>query len=233
MIGIDRVGRLSQVLAETLDWVRTTVLEFGLSACGKNLVDIAKGGLDSPNAGVRTAATKLLGAMHQTLGAALGDVLRPAVKPALMTAIEAEFGNNPGPAPGPTREARAGAGAPSKKALSVAVDGAGGKPAKRAPVADPADDLLPKTDISGQITAKLVKDLGSSVWKERQAAVEQVWLAGPLTDIRKIDTPEHTQACTEYMPFLADQKQTGSVFLFPSPEASPWVSVGARVASNA
>lgn len=36
------------------------------------------------------------------------------------------------------------------------------------------DALLPRTDISSQITSKLVANIGSSNWKERNAALEEV-----------------------------------------------------------
>lgn len=36
------------------------------------------------------------------------------------------------------------------------------------------DDLLPRTDISGQITGELVTMLGSANWKERKAALDEV-----------------------------------------------------------
>lgn len=36
------------------------------------------------------------------------------------------------------------------------------------------DALLPRTDISSQITTKLVNSIGSANWKERNAALEEV-----------------------------------------------------------
>lgn len=36
------------------------------------------------------------------------------------------------------------------------------------------DALLPRTDISSQISSKLVANIGSSNWKERNAALEEV-----------------------------------------------------------
>ena len=41
------------------------------------------------------------------------------------------------------------------------------------PAAFDPDELLPRTDISGHITSKLVTSLGSANWKERNAAVEE------------------------------------------------------------
>ena len=42
-----------------------------------------------------------------------------------------------------------------------------------APAFDP-DALLPRTDISSQISSKLIANLGSSNWKERNAALDEV-----------------------------------------------------------
>jgi hypothetical protein len=36
------------------------------------------------------------------------------------------------------------------------------------------DDLLPRADISGQITGDLVGRMSSSVWKERKEALDEV-----------------------------------------------------------
>ena len=36
------------------------------------------------------------------------------------------------------------------------------------------DALLPRTDISGQITSKLIASIGSANWKERNAALEEI-----------------------------------------------------------
>lgn len=36
------------------------------------------------------------------------------------------------------------------------------------------EDLLPRADISGQITGELIGKLGSSVWKERKEGLDEV-----------------------------------------------------------
>ena len=46
--------------------------------------------------------------------------------------------------------------------------------AEDTPAAFDPDELLPRADISGHITGKLVTSLGSANWKERNAAVEEV-----------------------------------------------------------
>uniref|UniRef100_A0A061RZH6 Cytoskeleton-associated protein 5 n=1 Tax=Tetraselmis sp. GSL018 TaxID=582737 RepID=A0A061RZH6_9CHLO len=159
-----------KVHSESLEWINTTVLEFGLSVCGKNLVDMAKSSLASPNAAVRSSATKLVATMHRYLGPGLIDVLKPDLKPALLSAIETEIASNTEPAPEPCRASRTEL---SKKPAPVPASGKPqGKAKKVCQEAD--DDMLPRTDISGQITGRLLKELASGAWKERQAAIEQV-----------------------------------------------------------
>lgn len=172
--------RLLQVHAESLEWINTTILEFGLQACGKNLLEMAKTSLGSPNAAVRTSATKLLGTMYRTLGSGVVEALRPSVKPALLAAIEAECPSTIEPPPEPIRTARSGVPAVAKKAAGggskAAAEKATGAAKNRngAFAAGGDDDMLPRADISGKITGDLVKSLGSSTWKERQSAVDQV-----------------------------------------------------------
>ena len=71
---------------------------------------------------------------------------------------------------------------PSRKVRKA---GQAGKPAGgyNGPAADEDDEpaapfdpdaLLPRTDISSQITSKLVANMGSANWKERNAALDEV-----------------------------------------------------------
>lgn len=43
-----------------------------------------------------------------------------------------------------------------------------------APVPFNPDDMLPRTDISSQINSKLLANMGSANWKERNSAIEEV-----------------------------------------------------------
>jgi hypothetical protein len=160
-----------------VEWIKGAVLEFGLSACGKGLVDMAKASLESTNASVRAAATGLIVALHMTAGEALLTALRPSLKPALVATIEAECAKSPGPPPEATRVARAGV--PQQQANPKVAASAAPKASKQAAAAAAAaaaaDDLgLERVDISGQITIEIVKHLGSNAWKERQGALQEV-----------------------------------------------------------
>ncbi|GIL97467.1 hypothetical protein Vretimale_3111 [Volvox reticuliferus] len=172
-----------KVQSEAINWIARAIVEFGLAGMDvRALLDWAKEDLGSANAGVRNSAIQLLGVMYRFLGPALGDMIRADVKPALMTAIDGEFAKNSDlPKPEPTRvsrvaaSARGGAGG----AKGVAKGGAGSATGAATGGSaagggfDP-DDLLPRTDISGQITAELITQLCSSNWKERKAGLDAI-----------------------------------------------------------
>ncbi len=88
---------LAQVLSESLGWMARAVEEFTLAAFGgvRALGEWLKADLASSNAAVRNAAIGLAGAAHRQLGAGLGEMLRPHVKPALMSALDDAFAKHP------------------------------------------------------------------------------------------------------------------------------------------
>ena len=91
-----RIRARAQVLQEALGWIAKVAQEFGLAAMSvPTLLGWAKEDLGSPNAAVRTAATQLLAAMHRQLGAGLGDLVKPDVKPAQWAGLEEAFKANP------------------------------------------------------------------------------------------------------------------------------------------
>ena len=73
----------------------------------------------------------------------------------------------------PARTVRRGGRGQKQKTGSTAAAGPA-EAAEDAPAAFDPDELLPRTDISGHITGKMVASLGSANWKERNAAVEEV-----------------------------------------------------------
>ena len=170
-----------KVTEASLCWTAGTYADFGAAAMdAKALITMAKEGLSSPAPGVRTAAISLLGEMHCAVGPAVSGFLQD-VKPALMAAIEAEFARRPhaGAPPPPRRAVRSalatGTGSAASGAAPAPRGGGSGDivGARVAAVADFAG-ALPREDISGRITAAMLKDMGSASWKARQAALEAV-----------------------------------------------------------
>ncbi|CAL5409801.1 unnamed protein product [Camellia sinensis] len=146
-----------KVLSEGLLWMVSAVEDFGVSLLKlKDLIDFCKDtGLQSSVAATRNATIKLIGALHKFVGPDIKGFLSD-VKPALLSALEAECEKNP----------FEGASAAPKKTVKVlestsALSGGG-------------LDSLPREDISGKITPALLKGLESSDWKIRLESIEAV-----------------------------------------------------------
>ncbi|CAI5997789.1 unnamed protein product [Closterium sp. NIES-65] len=156
-----------KVLAESITWMVTAVDDFGTAQLNlKELLEFVKNvGLGSSNAPCRSAATKLLGAMHKYVGPDLKGFLSD-LKPALMISVETEFEKNPHePSAAPTRTVKrpsSGAVGEAAAAEGEVVGGGGGGAG------------LPREDISAKLTATLIANLGNSNWKVRQESMDAV-----------------------------------------------------------
>ncbi|KAG9134204.1 hypothetical protein Leryth_023206 [Lithospermum erythrorhizon] len=141
-----------KVLSEGIIWMVSAVEDFGVSLLKlKDLIDFCKDtGLQSSAAATRNATIKLIGALHKFLGF-LSDV-----KPALLSALDAEYEKNPfeGASAAPKR---------TVKASEASASSPGG-----------GLDSLPREDISGKITPNLLKGFESSDWKVRLESIDSV-----------------------------------------------------------
>ncbi|KAJ9565978.1 hypothetical protein OSB04_001944 [Centaurea solstitialis] len=146
-----------KVLSEGLLWMVSAVEDFGVTHLKlKDVIDFCKDtGLQSSAAATRNATIKLIGALHKYVGPDIKAFLSD-VKPALLSAVEAECEKNPfeGAAAQPKKTVKA------SDALSSASGG--------------GLDSLPREDISGKITPTLLKGLESSDWKVRLESIEAV-----------------------------------------------------------
>ncbi|KAJ7970482.1 protein MOR1 [Quillaja saponaria] len=146
-----------KVLSEGILWMVSAVEDFGVSHLKlKDLIDFLKEiGLQSSAAATRNASIKLLGVVHRFVGPDIKGFLTD-VKPALLSALDAEYEKNPfeGASAAPKRTVKA-----SESTASVAGGGL---------------DSLPREDISGKITPSLLKSLESPDWKVRMESVEAV-----------------------------------------------------------
>ncbi|XP_074307660.1 protein MOR1-like isoform X2 [Silene latifolia] len=144
-----------KVLSEGITWMVSAVEDFGVSYLNmKDLIDFCKEtGLQSSAAATRNATIKLIGILHKFVGPDIKGFLMD-VKPALLSALDAEYDKNPyeGPA------------APKKtvKASDSSAMPAGGT------------DGLPREDISSKITPALLKNFESPDWKTRLESIEAV-----------------------------------------------------------
>jgi cytoskeleton-associated protein 5 len=173
--------RNPKVLEVALTWVAGELESAGGAAFEPTgVIEFGKTALSNTNPAVKAAAVKLMGLAHARYGPLVANAVT-ALKPALVTTLQAEFARCPfqGPAPAPAAAppplsasqlapARA---APVSEAPAVALDG-GARASSEQLLVDL--DAAPREDVSSKITAKLVKDLGSAAWKERQAALDAV-----------------------------------------------------------
>ncbi|KAL8192496.1 hypothetical protein R6Q57_027681 [Mikania cordata] len=157
MFKIMKEHKNPKVLSEGLLWMVSAVEDFGVAHLKlKDVIDFCKDtGLQSSAAATRNATIKLIGALHKYVGPDIKAFLSD-VKPALLSAVEAECEKNP----------FEGAAAAPKKTVkatdSVSCMSGGGL------------DSLPREDISGKITPALLKGLESSDWKIRLESIEAV-----------------------------------------------------------
>ncbi|EEF28119.1 microtubule associated protein xmap215, putative [Ricinus communis] len=134
-----------------------SVEDFGVSLLKlKDLIDFCKDiGLQSSVAASRNATIKLLGALHKYVGPDIKGFLSD-VKPALLSALDAEYDKNPfeGASAAPKKTVRA-----SESMSSVSAGGL---------------DSLPREDVSGKVTPTLLKSMESPDWKVRLESIEAV-----------------------------------------------------------
>ncbi len=192
-----------KVLSESLLWIATCIDEFGLGVMDvKTLVEWAKTDLGSSTPAIRTAAITMVVSMHKQLGDGLVPMLADHIKPALMVTVEGMLAKNPKDAGyAPTRRVRKapsggkGGGSGNGVAITAVAGVAAGRNAARGasgrggvhmpdvemedvedgdpPVVN-MDDLLPRTDISGQVNGELLGMLNSGQPKERMKGVDAV-----------------------------------------------------------
>ncbi|KAM7525117.1 hypothetical protein LguiA_015019 [Lonicera macranthoides] len=146
-----------KVLSEGILWMVSAVDDFGISLLKlKDLIDFCKDtGLQSSAAATRNSTIKLMGALHKFVGPDIKGFLSD-VKPALLSALDAEYEKNP-------YEGASAVPKKTVKALGSAAALSGG-----------GLDSLPREDISGKITPALLKGLESPDWKLRLESIEAV-----------------------------------------------------------
>ncbi|XP_077214159.1 protein MOR1-like [Tasmannia lanceolata] len=146
-----------KVLSEGISWMVSAVEDFGVSHLKlKDLIDFCKDtGLQSSAAAARNSTIKLIGTLHKFVGPDIKGFLSD-VKPALISALEAEYEKNP----------FEGAAAVTKKTVKASE--------ATSSMTAVGSDGLPREDISGKITPTLLKNLGSPDWKVRLESIESI-----------------------------------------------------------
>ncbi|KAI9254442.1 armadillo-type protein [Phascolomyces articulosus] len=152
-----------KVLADSLTWIHTAVMEFGITGLQvRDLIEFLKFALGNTNASVRTSAVTVLGALRLYIGPEVKSFVQD-VTPALMANIEAEFDKvaqmEP---PTPTRTTA------ESQAASRGGGGGGGNAA-----ADAVESLFPRVDISSPLS-KASSECSDANWKVRKEGLEKV-----------------------------------------------------------
>ncbi|CAN7938636.1 unnamed protein product, partial [Ixodes hexagonus] len=162
--------------SEALLWLANAIKEFGLKVPVKSVIEHIKKGLGASNPAVRTASITLAGVLYLYMGKTLRTLFE-GEKATLVQQLDAELSKLEGEKPP----------APIRGAAAAAVaDGSGdcGVPEDEAPA---IEDLIPRTDISGQLTESLLSELGDKNWKLRQEGLQKL---SAILDQAKFVTPE-------------------------------------------
>ncbi|TPX36658.1 hypothetical protein SmJEL517_g01345 [Synchytrium microbalum] len=143
-----------KVLQESLTWMQQALLQFGTTGVAtRDIVDFVKSALANKDAQVRTAGVSVLGSLRMFAGPDLRALLTD-LSPALLTTIDAEFD-------------KVAALAPPKPTIA-AIQQAG------TDITESTEDLIPRTDISSQMSTELISEINDANWKTRQEGLDKV-----------------------------------------------------------
>lgn len=148
-------------LSESLVWLSTAIKQFGLKIQVKEVVDYLKKGFSSTNPAVRNAALALVGTIYLYVGKSLRMFFENE-KPALLQQIDAEFDKMKDVKP-PVPE----------KGKASKADGSGDVP-ENANIQVNVADLIPRVDISSQLTSQLLSELSDKDWHLRSDALQKI-----------------------------------------------------------
>ncbi|KAF0981496.1 hypothetical protein FDP41_012153 [Naegleria fowleri] len=168
---MDNYHKNPKVVSEWLSWMSKTMEEFALQTIDvKAHIEFAKVCLGHSKPEVKKGATMCLCTMKRFMGEGLLNFLSD-VKPATLDTIKKDFEKVQHDTPAATRFVR---GSNKSSNIGMAVDSEEHSGAASSSGTTSFEDLLPRTDISGKLTAKLFKDMEDKAWKARLDALEEV-----------------------------------------------------------
>ncbi|XP_015926242.1 cytoskeleton-associated protein 5 [Parasteatoda tepidariorum] len=148
---------------EALIWLSNAIKQFGLKLQIKEIIEHLKKAFSSTNPAVRNAALVVVGTMYMYVGKTLRSFFENE-KPTLLQQIDAEFEKlsdvrPPTPVKGkvPKNDGSGDASENTKSSGQVNLA-----------------DLLPRVDISNQITSQLLSDLSDKDWHLRSEALQKL-----------------------------------------------------------
>jgi cytoskeleton-associated protein 5 len=157
-----------KIVMDFIKWANGAVTEFGIKKLSvKNVVEFLKPNLESSNAALRASAVQMVCTLRQYAN----DVqfLLTGANPAILTTIENEFKKIEGQTPpAPTRfyQASSQEGVFSANANISSYEAAA--------VEEEEEDIIPRTDITPQLSPALFQLLGDGNWKNRKEGLDQL-----------------------------------------------------------
>ncbi|XP_054706442.1 cytoskeleton-associated protein 5-like [Uloborus diversus] len=176
--------------SEALIWVSTAIKLFGLKIQLKETIECLKKAFSSTNPTVRTAALSLLGTIYMYVGKSLRTFFE-AEKPALLQQIDAEFEK--------MKDVKPPAPEKGKQAKSDS-SGEGAEDSNPSPQVN-LSDMMPRVDISGQLTSQLLSELSDKNWQLRNEALQKLF---NIINDAKFITPNLGDLPNALKPRLAD-----------------------------
>ena len=130
------------------------IRDFGIGTMDVNgVIEAAKGWVTHVQKGIRDAAIPVLVEIYVQTGSMLKELILNSLKPTLVATLETEFAAHPHDTSyQPTRQVR---GQVVQAKLNL-------------------DDVIPRTDISSQITEQLLNKLSDDAWKTRKEAMDEI-----------------------------------------------------------
>ncbi|XP_033166310.1 protein mini spindles isoform X3 [Drosophila mauritiana] len=160
-----------KVQSEAFNWVSKSIIEFGFQLQPKTLIEDVRKGVQSTNPTVRASAIQLVGTMSMYMGKTL-MMFFDNEKPALKSQIQVEFDKNVGEKPPkPVRGVQRSSGGTAGNSPDNEDDD-GGAAGEEEPIN--MADLLPRVDISPQITEALLKEMSDKDWKTRNEGLTKL-----------------------------------------------------------
>ncbi|XP_065333081.1 protein mini spindles isoform X1 [Cloeon dipterum] len=153
-----------KVQQEAMGWLSNALKDFGFAIQPKPVLDNIRKALASTNVAVRTSAISLLGTLYLYMGDPLRRVME-SEKPAIVQQINAEFDKLEGQRP-PTPSKGMTVSTGEDNSESVEDDGSNEQ--------DRFQELLPRADISDQLTETLIAQLSDTNWKMRDEALQKI-----------------------------------------------------------
>ncbi|XP_020296342.1 protein mini spindles isoform X2 [Pseudomyrmex gracilis] len=161
-----------KVQQEVLVWLCRGLTEFGCGLNVKSIIENIKKAIAMTNPSVRTAAVKLVSTLYLYMGKTLltfFDNEKPALRQQIEQECEKRNGETP---PAPIRGAKAKKNAVNAEDEDEDTEELSDK--KPCEGETDLNDLVPRADISAQITEALLGELADKNWKVRNEALQKI-----------------------------------------------------------